>query len=272
MHFGTFLKGLDSTLYGQYVFERYGAGLNGPKAHKSLEDSLHFEEPKFDRGSELDKIATPLSKLPDDNEAVQYCLERKIPRNKFSELYFLPQVKDIVSIAPKYEKTLSSTAPRLALPFYTVDGRLSGLALRAIRGEALRYINVKVLEDEALLFGINSVDFDKTLYVVEGPIDSLFLENSIACAGTSFGKIESLDVEKKNMVVVFDNQPRNKEVCALIEKYIELGYSVCVWPCHMSYKDINDMVIAGVDATTVIGQNIYSGLMAKAKFAEWRNC
>jgi len=269
-HFGTFLENLDSTLYKQYVFERYSSGMNGPKAHKNAEDDLVFEQPVFNTDP-LKNVAERLDKLPDDNEAVVYCRNRNIPEKKFSELYFIPSVKDIVKIAPKYS-SIKTEEPRLLLPFYDENENLVGVAMRAMRGENLRYINIKLNENATLIFGQDTVDRTKTINIVEGPIDSLFLDNSIAVAGTGFNKIETLGYPEDKIVVVFDNQPRNTQVCDLVEKYINLNYQVCIWPCDVIEKDINDMVTAGHDVESLIRENTYQGLMAKLKFTEWRNC
>ena len=270
-HFGTFLKRIDPLLYQQYVFERYRSGENGPKAHTNAEADLIFEEPVFKKT--LDSIATRLDKCSDTNEAVVYCLDRKIPRDKFSMMYYIPQVKDIKAIAPKYE-SLKSTEPRLVLPLYNDHNILAGVSMRALRNEQLRYLMIKVTEDDEtpLIFGLDRVDTSKPIYVVEGPIDSLFLDNAIACCGTSFGKLETLDLPKDKLSIIFDNQPRNAQVCRLLEKYIDLGYSVCIWPKQVDEKDINDMVLAGVNVKEMIEKNTHSGLMAKLKFTEWRSC
>ena len=113
---------------------------------------------------------------------------------------------------------------------------------------------------------------DKTLpvVVVEGPLDSLFIPNSVACAGTSFNKIDELGLDKETTTIVFDNQPRNKEVCALVDKYIDLGYNVVIWPETATGKDINEMENEGIDSYKLITGNTYSGLSAKAKFTLWR--
>ena len=40
------------------------------------------------------------------------------------------------------------------------------------------------------IFGLNRIDKSKPIYVVEGPIDSLFLDNCVAVAGSSnFAKV-----------------------------------------------------------------------------------
>jgi len=270
-HFGTFLKNFDSHTYQQYVFERYSQGENGPKAHKSAEKYMTFEQPVFKKKSKLDEVAVRLDMLPNDNEAVQYCLARNIPLAKFSHLYYIPSVKDIAKIAPQYN-TIKTEEPRLLLPFYNEAGELTGVTMRGLRNEALRYIMIKICEDEPLIFGMNTIDKNEPITIVEGPIDSLFLPNSLACAGTSFGKLESLSLPKENITIVFDNQPRNTEVCKIVEKYIKLDYNVCIWPCSISEKDVNDMVSSGRNVQQIIQDNTYKGLMAQLKFTEWRNC
>lgn len=270
-HFGTFLKNLDSHTYQQYVFERYSQGENGPRAHKSAEKYMTFEQPVFKKKSKLDEVAVRLDMLPNDNEAVQYCLARHIPLAKFSQLYYIPSVKDIVKIAPQYN-TIKTEEPRLLLPFYNEAGELTGVTMRGLRGESLRYIMIKIQDNAPLIFGINTIDKTAPITIVEGPIDSLFLPNSLACAGTSFGKLESLALPKENITIVFDNQPRNVEVCKIVERYIKLNYKVVIYPCNITGKDINDMVSSGIDVVQLIADNTYDGLMAQLKFTEWRNC
>lgn len=275
-HFGTFLESFDPTMYQQYVFERYAKGENGPKAHKNPEEFLMDFTPKFKQKPEeifdpLTEVAQRLDTLPDENEAVKYCLARDIPVDRFKDLYYISSVKDIVKIAPQYD-SIKTEEPRLLIPFYNERGALTGVTMRALRGEALRYIMVKLVEDEPLLFGMNRLDLKQDIYVVEGSIDSLFLENAIACNGTSFGKLETLNLPKEKVTVIFDNQPRNQEVCRLVEKYIKMNYRVCIWPAGIQEKDINDMVKGGRKITQLIRENTFQGMLAQLKFVEWRKC
>ena len=73
-------------------------------------------------------------------------------------------------------------------------------------------------------------------------------------------------------MVVIDNQPRNKEVCKIIEKNIDLGYNVIIWPQTIMEKDINEMVLSGRNIAKILKDNTFNGLMAKAKFYAWRRC
>ena len=270
MQFGTFLKNLDGNLYQQYSLERYSEG-RSLSSNAIIEPK--FEQPIFNSSERLiDKILTRLDKLPKDHEAVQYVSNRKIPSTKYSSIYFIENIKDIVQLSEKYKESIRTEEPRIIFPFYDENHQLSGVACRAIRGEALRYITIKIKDDTPLIFGLNEVDEAKDIFVVEGPIDSLFIDNCIAVAGTSIGKLQSTKLSKEKLVIVFDNQPRNKEVCKIISKTIDDGYRVVIWPQNITEKDINEMFQAGRKVNKIVHENIFSGLEAKAKFIGWKRC
>ena len=267
--FGNFLRDLDAMTYSQYSLERYSEG-HGKAANAVPE--FKFEEPVFKTSDErlLDKLLDRLDTQAVDNEAVLFCEQRKIPKEKFKQLYYISNIKDIVQLNDSYKESIKGEEPRLVLPFYDEDGQLSGVTCRALRGEALRYITVKVKDNTPLIFGINDIDKKKAIHVVEGPIDSLFVDNCIAVGGSSFSKLAQPDLPKDNLVIIFDNQPRNKEVCAIIEKNIDQGYKIVIWPQTLQEKDINDMVLAGKNVSRIIKENTFSGLTAKAKFYSWK--
>ena len=210
-------------------------------------------------------------------EAIKYITDRKIPRDKWDQLYFVEHAKDMGKLRPEKYGKLENEEPRLVLPFYDERGRLTGITMRGIRGEALRYITLKYVDDAPLIFGLNGIDrLDVELnplpiYVLEGPIDSLFIPNAIAVSGVGFNKLEELHLPKEQLVIIFDNQPRNKDVIKQMTRYIALGYQMVIWPCS-PYKDVNEMVEHGVDVMKIIQENTYSGLMAELKMSEWRNC
>lgn len=272
-HFGTYLQDFDAILYQQYVFERYTAGEGGNKAHTKIEKVLDvpFESPVFRKKKKnpLDAVGVPLLALPEEHVARIYCDAREIPIDKQSNLYYIDKTRDITNIFPQYRDTLRSDEPRICFPFF-YKGEFIGATLRALSPNNIRYLMVKSEDEHPALFGYDSVDFTKTFYVVEGPIDSLFLDNAMACNGTSFGKLEYLDIPKDNCVVVVDNQPRNTEVADIMRKYVDLGYHVCIWPDDVHEKDINDMVLAGRDVQKIIEANTYSGLMAQLYYSKWR--
>jgi hypothetical protein len=275
-HFGTFLKNFDPNQYSQYVVERYADGGHGrATAHKNVEEVLKFEEPKFTKKPEpklIDSIMDRLDTLPDDHEVIQYVTNRRIPRDAFDRLYFIPNVKDVIQLNDKYKNSIITSEPRLAIPFLDGNNKLLVVSLRGIRGESLRYINIKVDEDAPSIFGLDKVDPTQEVFVVEGPLDSLFLHNSIACAGTSFGKIDQLPIAKDKITIIFDNQPKNRDVGKLMNKYIDQGYRIVIWP-DVPGKDINEMIENGLtseEIQDIINHNKFLGLAAKAKYAMWR--
>lgn len=272
MNFSTFLKQLDTNIYGEYALEKMSENGSLVSNKSNTIPKVKFETPVFKTTEEslLDRILDRLDTLPEDNECVEFCNGRKIPKERFKQLYYIDNVKNIEQLADKYKDTIKTKEPRLVLPFYSDNGQLSGVTCRALRGEALRYLTIKIKEDTPLIFGINDVNKNKPIYVVEGPIDSLFIDNCIAVAGTSFGKLSNINLPKEKLVVVFDNQPRNKEVCKLIEKNIDQGYNVVIWPQTLEEKDINEMVLAGRNVTKLIKENTCVGLTAKAKFIAWK--
>ena len=275
-HFGTFLKNFDPNQYSQYVVERYADGGHGrANAHKNVEEVLKFEEPKFTKKPEpklIDSIMDRLDTLPDDHEVIKYVTDRRIPRDAFTRLYYISNVKDVIQLNDKYKNSIITSEPRLAIPFLDGNGKLLVVSLRGIRGESLRYINIKVDEDAPSIFGLDKVDPTQEVFVVEGPLDSLFLHNSIACAGTSFGKIDQLPIAKDKITIIFDNQPKNRDVGKLMNKYIDQGYRIVIWP-DVPGKDINEMVENGMttdEIQDIINHNKFIGLAAKAKYAMWR--
>jgi hypothetical protein len=274
MHFGTFLKQYFNGQYNQYVFERYNEGLTHNKPHQKIEDKFKMEAPVFEKTDEklIDKIMDRVDKLPEDHIAVQFCVKRKIPKDRYKQLYFIKNIKDIGQLNEKYKEQIKSQESRLVLPFFDAEGQMTGLTCRALGNESLRYVTVKVKEEQLLVFGLDKIDKSKKIYVTEGPIDSLFLPNAIAVAGTAFTKLDILGLPKDNVVAILDNQPRNKDVCKILNKVIENNYQVVIWPQNLQEKDINDIVLAGKDPKSIIDKHTFKGLEATVKFVEWKRC
>ena len=131
---------------------------------------------------------------------------------------------------------------------------------------------MRFVDDVPLIYNINNVDKSKTIYVTEGPIDSLFLPNSIAVGGSDFKKISNL---KENAIIIYDNEPRNTVILEKIEEVIDLGFSVCIWSDRRveGLKDINEMIMKGLtkeDIVSIIDSCTYNGLSAKLRLQEYK--
>ena len=99
----------------------------------------------------------------------------------------------------------------------------------------------------------------------------MFIPNAVA-VGSMHWKLIQKHITATNVVVVLDNEPRSKYLQDAVDSAIDNGYSVCVWPSHIKEKDINDMVVAGMDPADIkliIDSNTYSGLKAKLAMSVW---
>ena len=197
---------------------------------------------------------------------------RKIPESKIQDLWFVPQAQTLGLLSDKYKDRVLGDDPRVVIPFFDESGELVGISGRAINDSPLRYLTMRFLDDVPLIYNIDKVDKSKTIYVTEGPIDSLFLPNAISVGGSDFKKID--DSIKENAILIYDNEPRNTEILKKINEVIDLGWAVCIWDDRRvsDIKDINDMVLNGLsqdEIVDIITSNTYSGLSAKVKLKEY---
>ena len=276
--FGGLLKMTDPLLHKEYVMERYSEGVAGPRANKTPE--FDFKPPVFNTPKDglIDELMDRVDKLHEQCElsdsnhiAVDYCKRRMIPKEKWDRLYHIEDISKIHQLAPKYRDRIKTNEPRLAIPFFDSNGKLTGLTLRDYGNNPLRYIMVKINEDAPTIFGLDCISNDTPVKIVEGPLDSLFLDNAIACAGTSFSKIDTLNLPQDRIIIV-DNQPKNTEVCNIVHKLIKSGERVVIWPDEILEKDINDMVLNGVAVEEIISNNVFHNLEAELRFTNWRKC
>lgn len=276
MSLGNFIEHVNPALAMEYRREIYlDKNANTKFSRPKPQELPKPVEKKKDDVRLLDQLMDRVSDLPDDNEAVIYCKERQIPEEKWDKIYYIPHICDIVQLSQKYKDKVTGKEPRLVFPFFNEKGRLTGVTCRAIKDSGLRYVTIKIAEDESMIFGVLGIDKTKTIYVTEGSIDSLFLDNSVAVGGSAMGKLSTINLPKRKMVIIFDNQPRNGEICGLIDKAIKNGYTVCIWPENFTSKDINEAVIDGYDIEDIkrmIDENTVSGLMAQLKFNQWKKC
>ena len=267
--FGKLLKHVNQSLYDQYTLERYKEGLDiGRQAKPHSKQTFKFEEPKFKKKNILDKHLQRLDKLPDTNRAVQYCVKRNIPKIRWKELYYVDNVQKLEEIHPQYKDKVLGEEDRLVIPFFS-KGNLVGITCRALGNESLRYLTLRVDNDSPLIYNIDNVDNSRIVHVTEGPIDSLFLDNSIAVGNSDLKKIGTL-LSKDNIVLVFDNEPRNQELVKIISNATDDNYKVVVWPSNIKHKDINEMVLNNIDVKTIINKNTFTGLRLKVNFNQWK--
>ena len=120
-----------------------------------------------------------------------------------------------------------------------------------------------------MIYGLDKVDITKDIYVTEGPIDSLFLNNAVAVGNTDLKQVSN-NLPFERLVFIFDNQPRNIVLVKIMERAAESGARMVVWPENILEKDINDMILKGIDVEEVISSTTFSGLELKLKLTKWK--
>ena len=256
MSLNNFLKTIDTTLHKQYTLEKFKEGHTG-RNFVAEEPTFTFKKPVFK--SKLD-----LPKASEDPDARRYLEKRKLNPEKF---YFTDSFKRWTNTKKQTFDTIGRDEPRIIIPMYNEDKNLIGFQGRSLIPNSVKYITV-MLEDEApKIYGLDTIDEKLPVYVVEGPFDSTFVNNSVALCGSDgdLGYFKGSDT-----ILVYDNEPRNREIVNRIGKCIDRGEKVVIWPSGIEEKDINDMVLSGHDVMSMIKLNTYSGLEAKVKFNSWK--
>ena len=268
--FSNFLKVVDPLAYNDYVAEKFiGKANNTISTETSTLEQTKFEQPNFSHRDVL-KNLKKISQLDYNHPVKKYIDKRSIPTKHHYRLYFAPRFKEWINgIIPNKFENVKKDEPRLVIPFLDKDRKCFGVAARGFDPDGLRYITI-MFNDVPKIFGLDKVNFKEKYYVVEGALDSMFLSNAVAMAGADGGTNALENVE--NAVFVFDAEPRNKEIHKRMEKLIDAGHSIVIWPNDIEGKDINEMVLSGkISCVESLMRTItYRGLEAKLKFQQWR--
>jgi predicted RNA-binding Zn-ribbon protein involved in translation (DUF1610 family) len=256
LSFNNFLKELDPTLHKQYTLEKFKEGHTGR--------NFVVEEPKFEFAKPVFKKKLNLPKASEVPIAKEYLEKRRLDPEKF---YFADKFKQWTNTQKVTFDTIGRDESRIIIPMYDTDSNLIGFQGRALGPNPVKYITVMLIENAPKIYGLDQINREKTVYVAEGPFDSTFISNAIAMCGAD------ADLDKwgiNNRVWIYDNEPRNKEIVSRISRTIDRGERVIIWSSSIKEKDINDMVLAGLNVMDVLKSNTYSGLEAKIKFNNWK--
>lgn len=257
------LKHVDASLFRSYALDKF--------SHKIIKKpndvpKISAATSCFVSNKPIDRIVNPIVTLPQGHWVIDYIMHRQIPRKFWNDLYFTPDYKSFVY---EFNKERSEALPeddvRLVIPFYDENHELCGFQGRTLTGSKVKYITI-LLEDSVLkVYGLERVQKDQQIQVVEGPIDSMFLPNAVATCDFDLSRAAKY-LSKENLVLIWDNQYQNNDIKKSIVKAIDNGFAVCIFPKTTKHKDINEMVISGVtieEIATLIQDNTFTGLRAK---------
>jgi hypothetical protein len=253
-------------LVSDYRFEKLKEGHQEAKPEKhTFKTAVTFGRSKRDKL--IDSGCELLTDLPKNHSVNLYVASRKIPQDQISS------ADKLEGLHSTYKDKLDKS-PKLVIPFYKKNGELFAVQLRSLSNYGLRYVTIKIDPEYPLIFGLNSISLDKEVFIFEGPIDSMFLPNSIAVAGSALPRAKEF-VSIENSIYVFDNDRRNKDLLSTISQCIDDDYSICLMPDSIKAKDMNDLILAGWNSeqlVELIRENTYKGIKARLAFSSWSKC
>jgi hypothetical protein len=193
--------------------------------------------------------------------ALQYCIQRRLTTAINRPRAFYVSWQDLVH------------ADRLIIPFYNDDDKLYTYQSRTLfnKSGSPKYLTKY---GDKCFYGENNINENiPYLFITEGPIDSMFIENGLGAGGAKTTEQQKLFLSKhfdKQVVHVFDNDRDNLEMQKTVQKVISKGEKVFIWPKEFkAYKDINEVCCKfGLDkiSTDFIIKNTYSGTEAQLKY------
>jgi hypothetical protein len=266
-----FLKDIDNILYDQYIMERYKNGITGRKTN-TPEPQFKFKKPSFSK--KIFNLPTILE-LDKSHFAREYLEKRQIPEKSLNDLYYCENFKEWTNTQKLTFKSTQYDEPRIIIPLIK-DSQIFGYQGRSLKKSSkVKYITIILDEEQPKIFGWDKIDWDKKVYIVEGPFDSMFLNNSIAMVGADIDYMFFKNKPDVEFVMIYDNERRNKEIVNRIEKTINRGDKVIIWPPDIISKDINELILDGMtenEIMEIIENNTYFGAIAKLKLNQWKRC
>ena len=254
--FNNFLKTIDPTLHKQYVMEKFKER-NVGRGSIIPEPEFNFKKPVFRKKLDLPKAS-------EVKIAREYLEKRKLDPSKF---YFAYKFKEWTNTQKQTFDTIGRDESRIIIPLHDTEKNLIGFQGRSLGPNSVKYITVMIKDDAPKIYGLDKIDCQKPIFIIEGPFDATLVQNAVAMCGSD------LDLRSfgwSDYIYVYDNEPRNREIVNRIAKTINRGDKVVIWPTTINQKDINDMVLSGQNIMNVLESNTYSGLKAKIKFNNWK--
>lgn len=267
--FGGYLRKFFPNLYQEYRLENLRF-----KGRNVLEQAQLPVQRTTEVIKNLSDHLPTLDQLLDTERAKIYMRSRKFPESQMKYVYHtLSAQKLLAGLMPNEKEYVSHYFDREAIVFALRDENknVGGLNFRYLDGE-VRYQIATLYKGYHKVYGLERFNRNRPALIVEGPIDSHFLPNCLAACGSDLRSLARY-IDKDHTIVIFDNEPRNKQIVANLEKAINDDYIVYIPPADQKEKDINDMVMAGVPKLKIIEmivKNSVRGLRAKIAWQTWK--
>lgn len=262
-----FLRDFDSVLSREYNLEIY--------TEKNPKQIMEHKKPIFNidlnvKQHKIISLLPNIDSLPFEHYAYKYVRNRMIDPRHYPRIKFTTCFKTLVDEFTPNDKKYPPNEPRIIFPYYDNKNNILGFQGRALTESSVKYITIKANLDSLKIYGLDRLDSAKTIHVVEGPIDSLFLDNGIASMDSKLDKINPILPTGTERIYIYDNEKMNKATVSNMESTINAGHKIFIWPKTIKVKDINDLYKeVGIELSEIIKKNTYEGLQAKLEFNRW---
>lgn len=272
LSFAKWLKEFDFNIYSMFAMEEFQSK---PSTY-TPDAEPERKSPQLKTKPYVPSILVGLKsivELNDDHPVRKYVMGRLIPEKYWSEIYYAPRFfKWTLGHTDKFKNVdMKNDHPRLVIPFFTRDTKeVFMYHARSFGDEKPKYFSIKLDKKPAPFYGLDRLDENEKVYVLEGPLDSLFLPNAVAIGSSALHTFVDGGLD---ITYVVDNENRNKEILKEYKKLISMGLNVCIWPDTYEFKDINEAVESGMsifDIKQLIDDNTFNGLRAEMRFNQWR--
>lgn len=213
---------------------------------RKAESKVSEEKPKIESVINPMDIIDLLQPIGNSKLASDYLFnKRMIPKSRMLNFMFCDNVQKFIDSSGIVDKK-GIDSPAIAI-LCIVDRKLSAVQFRMLEG-SMRYLTIKIDKSVPILFGVDNLDASKTVTLVEGPFDSTFVDNCVAC--TTLPQLKDVaELQKRGFTqfrFVYDSDyANNKQVMKTMRSVIQAGYDVVIYDKNFTYKDLNEAVQNG---------------------------
>jgi hypothetical protein len=274
MPFGVFLKDFDFNLYDQYILEKFKNNVSTNGHHRESSPEVDVDlfkvKPPVKVTPNITHSLRSVLELPESHPVKKYVISRMIPEEFWGIMFYAPKFFTWASNhTDKFNvpnKDMQDQ-PRLIIPWISVDGVVFGYTARAFGSESPKYFKVILDDSYPHIYGMDRVNLSEKVYVVEGPLDSMFLPNCVAVGTSALLSFNNSDCDE---VYITDRDVRNVEIMKIAMKIIKAGKKICLLPLDLPGSDLNELVQNGVkNLKEIVDCNTMQGLEAELNFATW---
>ena len=257
-----FIRTLNPTIYKEYCYEKYIKPKNNNIIIKQ-----QVKKKTTDYISYSDFIKNPYINKDSDDYLINM---RKFSKPQTEDFFYTNDFGRLLQTLPnsdKYESNFSNHYQKIVIPFFDDFRNVQLLQFRSInKHDKMRYITIRLNETFPKIWGLHRINKEKPVYVTEGPFDASFIKNSVAMGGAD------ITTDMKNLIYIFDNEKRNLEIVKRMQKIVEHGHSIFIWP-DVEEKDINDYyMVYGNSNVFEDKKRVFKGFKAKMEIDKWKRC